>query len=108
MQTECRTLLGMTGFLDSWNYPQAEGTRPAVPNGSALPHSPAERLHSGPDFEIVTIPYSFRPRGLLATQVSPTATAYAVEPWLFHSGTPCVVPFTGPAYASRSNQAIND
>jgi hypothetical protein len=90
-------------------FPDVIGLPHAVPNGSALPHSPAERLHSGPDFEIVTIPYSFRPPGLLATQVSPTATAYAVEqPWLFHSSTPCVVTFTGLEYASRSNQAIND
>ena len=90
-------------------FPDVIGLPHAVSTGSALPPSPAERLHSGPDFEIVTIPSSFRPPGLLATQVSPTATAYAVEqPWLFHSSTPCVVTFTGPEYASRSNQAIND
>ena len=50
----------------------------------------------------------FRPPGLLATQISPTAVALTTgQPWLFHSSRTCVVTFTGIEYASRPNQAID-
>src|SRR5262249_3271069 len=50
----------------------------------------------------------FRPPGLLATQISPTAVAFTTgQPWLFHSSRTCVVTFTGIEYANRPNQAID-
>ena len=67
-----------------------------------------QRLQYGALFEAAVIRCMFRPAGLLATPVAPTATAVTVgQPWLFRPSLSWVVTSPRPGYAHRPNRAID-
>ena len=87
-------------------FPHDNGL-PPVRTGSALHHvrtaTSVRRVFRGCSHSLM-----FRPAGLLATPVAPTATDTSVwQPWFLRPSISWVVTFPRPGYACRPNRAID-
>ena len=90
------------------SFPQDIGL-PHVRTRSALGTHSAQRLQARARISGLQHSFTFRPAGLLATQVAPTAVppSETGQPWLLLPGTPQFVTSLCPGYASRPNRAID-
>ena len=88
-------------------FPQNFGL-PCVRNRSALGFVPERQFQSGRYFRRCSHSLMFRPEGLLATQIVPTAMCFHIgQPWLFHTSRPREVTLTWFGYANRLNREID-
>jgi hypothetical protein len=92
-------------------FPQDIGLPHVVTRSALCTFFSAQRLQARAHLSGLQHSFSFRPAGLLATQVAPTAVPPFLEtgqPWRFHPSISRIVTSPCPGYASRPNRAIDD